>query len=166
MKTLILITLISLNVYAGQACDVGRDCEVVKVVTRCDVDKQALRNKIHKLEEELAKQKEKYNALYYQEKQVVEKEVVKTEVVYQDRVKIKERKVVDNKHHTLSLMAINTVTGVSASTSGNTASAQANTGYSPGAMYQYRFDAGFTPAIGVSFSNSQTNLFGGLGWSF
>ncbi len=167
MKKLItLITLFSLNALASQVCDAGRDCEVVRVVTRCDLDKQVLRNKIHKLEEELNKEKAQYAALYSEKQKVIEKEVV----VYKDRVQVKEKHVKDDKNWTLSLVGVNQVTGVSAGVSGNTASAQATTGLGLGGLLQYRWDIsnkiGITGGLGVTFPNSGPQPIGTIGISF
>jgi hypothetical protein len=133
-------------------CKNGSDCEVVKVLTRCDVSKQELRNKIAKLERELKE-------LKAQEKTVLVKETVKERVI--EKTKIKK--------HIVSVIAHNDVQSIS-STKDSTgpeysAEAKVETGYVPAITYQYQFDMGLTPLIGVDVKKDP-KLIIGLGYEF
>jgi hypothetical protein len=137
-------------------CKKNRDCEVVRVLTRCDVEKQKLRNMIAVLERELKNSKDTNYQLSerlktsYVRIERLEKET--QQVVYQDRVI--ERKYVrtEVRHNLLSLYTSRDITGASTSYNGTTATAEVDTGYIPGIMYQYQFNMGITPGIGVNTS--------------
>ena len=76
----------------------------------------------------------------------------KQQVVYQDRI-VEHRYVrTDVRHNLLSLYTSRDIIGTSTSYSGTTGTAEVDTGYVPGIMYQYQFNMGVTPGIGVNTS--------------
>lgn len=132
------------------------DCDVVRVLTRCDVDKIALRRKIAVLEQrikELEAQPKVVQSAYVSREKYVDRIVEKRVVV--------EKKVV--KHNILSLYAVRDVSGSSVSQQGNTATATVQTKYEPGIKYQYQFGFGLVPEIGI---DAKANALIGLGWEF
>ena len=161
MKYLIvvLLTLFSMVSFADDqpTCKPGRDCEIVKVLTRCDVDKQKLRDEIYalkkrnqKLEEENAKLMNstttatlENNTIVIEKKEIVEREVI--------------------KHNILALYAAPDISNVSTSQNATTATATAQTSYEPGLKYQYEFGFGLVPELGINVKGS---LLFGLGYEF
>jgi hypothetical protein len=154
----LLILMFTSNVFAnGQYCDrtvsPNSDCEVVKTLTRCDVDKQKLRNKIYALEKrikELESRPREVVEYPYPVEKIVEKTIVK--------------KVI--KKHIVSVITSRDVEKINAyQTSSTTATAQVETGYVPAVTYQYQFDMGLTPLIGASFGSKVRPVLG-LGFEF
>ena len=126
----------------------GTDCEIVKVLTRCDVDKQALRNKIALLERKV-KQLEamqqptelhQYTDHFITTKVIEEKEVI--------------------KHNILGLYMARDYFKTESNNSGGTT---LETAYLPGIKYQYQFGFGLVPEIGI---NTKAHVLFGLGWEF
>lgn len=138
---------------AGTPCDngasKGSECEVVKVYTRCDIEKQTLRRRIALLERRV--------------KELEAKTAIQTTVVYKEKrvTRVVEKDVI--KHHILSVYAARDVSGTSVSTSGTTATATVQTAYQPGIKYQYQFTFGLVPEIGI---NMKGNPMVGLGFEF
>lgn len=153
MKSVFLIGLIivSANVEAAESsCHVhkkGSDCEVVRTVTRCDVDKQALRNKIAKLEKKVKELQEQ-----------VDRNLVKTDtIVYKTRVVEREVERTVVKHSILSLYTTRDATNF------NTATGNLESKYVPGVKYQYSFSFGLTPELGI---NTKGDPLLGVGFQF
>jgi len=127
----------------------GSECDVVKVWTRCDVEKQKLRNRIVQLErrvKELESQKTTNT--------VIEKTVVTKKVVV-------EKEVI--KHHILGLYAARDVSSAGVNQSNGTATGTVQTAYEPGLKYQYQFNFGLVPEVGI---NIKGNPMVGLGFEF
>lgn len=66
------------------------------------------------------------------------------------------------KKHILSVVAHKSVQSVETSSSSNTEKATVNMGYIPGLVYQYQFDSGLVPMVGVD----KKGLILGIGWEF
>lgn len=170
MRKLIYITIILLvglmlvDAKAGTKCPIegtGKDCEVVRVVTRCDVDKQKLRSKILKLEKQLAELENKAP-----EVKIVDKIVVKDRVVVKEKIVTQMKVVTKIKHHIINLLVLDGVKSIDAyKLNSNTAKAEVETGPVLGLTYQYQFDSGITPLIGASFGY-EPKLILGLGYEF
>lgn len=145
---IILVHLLAISlVYAdtpGPVCQKGSDCEVVKTYTKCDVDKQKLNSKIAKLEQELKELKAQVPKTYY--------------------FPVVEEKTIINKH-IVSVVAHETLKSVESSVSGNTAIGTVTTNYVPAITYQYQFDSGIVPLIGLDIK-SKPNLMFGVGYEF
>ena len=123
--------------------DKGSECEIVKTYTRCDVEKQKLRNKIAELERQVKELKDR-KPLEAAVVTSVETETVDVETI---------------KHNILSIYMARDIEN--ASSNGNTATVQ--TAYEPGIKYQYQFDFGLVPEVGI---NVKGNPMFGLGWEF
>jgi len=143
----LLFLFLASSAFADNKCNIrrgpearptGGDCEVVKVWTRCDVDKAALRHKIAVLEKRVKELEAKQDVVHY-----IYKYETKTVV----------------KHNLLSVYAVRDIThiGVDGST------AYVDTAYEPGLKYGYMFDSGVTPEIGIDVKGHA--LFG-LGLAF
>ena len=149
---LILIGLFSVNAFASCPAEAtGYDCQVVKVLTRCDVEKAALRRKIYALEKKV--------------KELEAKQVVQAKTVYIYKEKVVEKHVVETKvkHSILSLYTTRDVISSGSYQQGNTTTAVVHTGYEPGIKYQYQFNFGLVPEVGV---NLKGNPLFGLGFEF
>lgn len=85
--------------------------------------------------------------------QIVEKPVEK--VVYETEI----------KKHIISLVSANESNDAKVSTNANTATATSETRYIPSLTYQYQFDNGITPLVGLGFGNQLKGVFG-LGYEF
>lgn len=149
MKYLIvlLVHLLAFSIaYAEDApsCRKGSDCEVVKTFTKCDVDKQALRNKIAKLEQELEQLRQKQPI------------VIINDIVREETVILK---------HIVSVVAYETIISSSTSQNNGVAQAEMSKGYVPAVTYQYQFDLGLVPLIGVDIKSKPQLIFG-LGYEF
>lgn len=133
---------------AAEACAVGNnkgtDCEIVKVLTRCDVDKQALRNKIVALQ-----------------RRIKELEAMPSELhTYEDRFTITEVDKEVRPHHIVSLYMARDYFKTEPNNAGGTT---LETAYQPGIKYQYQFNMGLVPEIGI---NTKAHVLFGLGWEF
>lgn len=78
---------------------------------------------------------------------------------------IKEVEKLVNRKNIISILAVKDVISVDSYTLNNVAEAKVETGYIPAVTYQYKFDSGFTPLLGVSIGNN-LNPIVGLGWEF
>lgn len=160
MKNVIVLMIFSMSNLAlaeqRRYCDASgtnRDCEVVKVLTRCDMAKYKLNQRIEKLQKELETKKEKIivvdKPVYV--KSVFEKHVTKTRI----------------KHHIVSIFGHPAATSSQSSSSHSVHSATANgrvdTEYVPGLMYQYQFNFGLVPMVGV---DTEKQLIFGAGFEF
>lgn len=127
----------------------GSDCEVVKTLTRCDVSKMALKRKIYELEKKVKELEAK------SEKRV--EPVIIHEVRYRDF----ERRTI--KHNILSLYTTRDISGISTNQQGASSSAVVQTMFEPGIKYQYEFNFGLVPEVGI---NVNGNPLFGLGFEF
>lgn len=102
---------------------------------------------------------------------VVEARDGTTAAIISEKEKCTERVVEKTKvkKNLVSLMAHHDVTSSSASTSQNgntvTGTAEVKTGYVPAVTYQYQFDSGIVPMLGVSVKKNPSLLFG-IGYEF
>ena len=160
-KLIVLMAMFScVGALADNSCPLHAksksDCDVVKVVTRCDVEKYRLQKQIAVLEQrikELQATPRVVQSSYVSREKYVDRIVEKKVYV--------EKKVV--KHSILSLYLTRDVSGTSVSQSGNTATADVQTKYEPGIKYQYQFGFGLVPEVGI---NVKGNPMFGLGWEF
>ena len=164
IAVILLVGLMLVDAKAGTKCPIegtGKDCEVVRVVTRCDVDKQKLRSKIIKLEKQLAELENKAP-----EVKIVDKIVVKDRVVVKEKIITQTKTVTKTKHHIINLLVLDGVKSIDAyKLNSNTAKAEVETGPVLGVLYQYQFDIGFVLPIGASFGY-EPKLILGLGYEF
>jgi hypothetical protein len=155
MKSVFLMGMLAMVLTAQakaeeKSCQKNSDCEVVRVYTKCDVDKQKLRNKIAELEKRVKE-------LEARKQRVVTVEVYKERVV---RVE-KEKEVI--KHNLLGLYMAKDAYGGSTSQQNGSASANVTTAYLPGIKYQYEFGFGLVPEVGI---NVKGDPLVGLGFEF
>ena len=98
---------------------------------------------------------------------IVETKEGTTAAIISEKQECKEKTKI--KKNIVSLMAHRDVIDSSASTSssGSTVSgtAEVKSGYVPAVTYQYQFDSGFVPMLGVSIKNKPSLVFG-LGYEF
>ncbi len=151
MKSVIFL-MVSLGLisvgHTGESCGVakkGSDCEVVKVLTRCDVDKQALRHRIAVLEKRIKE---------------LEGKPIPVITQYRFRDRVTEKQVI--KHSILSLYMARDVSSVNVSQQGG-GTATVQTSFLPGIKYQYQFNFGLVPEVGI---NTNGNPIFGLGFEF
>lgn len=168
IRLLLLVVLAALflgnKANAETACDLeknkGADCKVVKVLTKCDMDKYKLQKRIEKLQRELRE-------LETREKTVEVRETVVEKPVYIEKVVEKKVTKTKIKHHIVSAFGhpAATSSGSSSSSSPGTSSAtgRVDTEYVPGLMYQYQFNFGLVPLIGI---DTERQLIFGLGFEF
>ena len=149
MKTILILISLCLASTAfadGRTCGLHAhkksDCDVVRVLTRCDVEKYRLHKRIAELEAEVKELKGRRLA------PVVYRQVVVKEV---------EKKVI--KHNILSLYMARDI----ANTNTTATSATVQTAYEPGLKYQYQFKFGFVPEVGVDVKGG---FLMGLGYEF
>jgi hypothetical protein len=161
---ILLVALVLVDAKAGTKCPIegtGKDCEVVRVVTRCDVDKQKLRSKILKLEKQLAELENKAP-----EVKIVDRIVVKDRVVVKEKIVTQTKTVTKIKRHILNLLVLDGVKSIDAyKLNSNTAKAEVETGPVLGVSYQFQFDSGIVPLVGASFGY-EPKLMLGLGYEF
>lgn len=168
MRSLILIiALFAAPIHAEEtACDLaknkGADCKVVKVLTKCDVDKYKLQRRIEKLQKELKELESRKETVEVRET-VVEKPVYIEKIVEKQVTKTKTR----IKHHIVSIFGHPAATSSSSSSSSSpgttTATGRVETQYVPGLMYQYQFNFGLVPMLGI---DTERQLIFGVGFEF
>ena len=171
MKIQYLSPLVILLVNLAQASEVNScsihkrrsDCEVVRVVTRCDVDKQRLRSKISFLEKRVQELEATLRVVQLAKpsERIVEKFIYIDRTVQQTAPSSIEKK--SDYHSILSLYTTQDVTGITASSNGSSSTATVQQSFVPGIKYQYIFDFGLVPEIGI---NTNLNPIFGLGWKF
>jgi hypothetical protein len=166
-KLMTLISLLCVTTVYASPCDngapKGSECEVIRVLTRCDVEKQALRRKIVLLEKrakELLAENEKLRGMRAHDLAVY-RSVVSKSYSRNTIHEVEEKQVV--KHSIISLYTVRDVTNVGTSTSGGVATATVQTNFQPGIKYQYQFSFGLVPEIGIDIKGNP--LFG-LGFEF
>jgi hypothetical protein len=126
----------------------GSDCEVVRTLTRCDVDKSTLRKKIYELEKKVKELQAKL-------------EEPREMVVVQQAVYKEPEKII--KHSILGLYTTRDISGTNTTQQGNSAAAVVQTMFEPGIKYQYQLNFGLVPEIGI---NVKGNPLFGLGFEF
>lgn len=138
----------------------GTDCEVVKVLTRCDVEKYKLQQRIDKLQKELKE-------LEVRKERIEIRETVVEKPVYVEKVVEKRVTKTRIKHHILSVFGHPAATSSSSSSSHSahtsTATGRVDTEYVPGLMYQYQFNFGLVPMVGI---DTEKQLIFGAGFEF
>jgi len=154
MKLLMIIAIVFGYVMATEAKtlkegDQEYSCTPVKT---CDERLKSAYAEISRLKKQLKEQS---------------KEVVKEKVVYAERIVEKETTKI--KKHIISVIAHKSVQDISTDrdTTGPEYSAQTtvNTGYVPALTYQYQFDMGLVPMIGIDITK-KSGLILGLGFEF
>ena len=134
----------------------GSECEVVSVVTRCDVEKQTLKRKIARLEKrirELESQKNLVQTVYVPRTVYVDRHLV-----YQRTI---EKEVV--RHNIVSFYLARDLSGYTNSQNNGVSSASVQSSFEPGIKYQYQFNFGLVPELGI---NIKGNPLFGLGFGF
>lgn len=161
-----ILVLVATNVRADEktpcdlAKDKGADCKVVRVLTKCDLDKYKLQRRIEKLQKELKELESRKETVEIRET-VVEKPVYVEKIVEK---KVTKTKI---KHHIISIFGHPAATSSSSSSSSSpgttTATGKVETEYIPGLMYQYQFNFGLVPMIGI---DTEKQLIFGVGFEF
>jgi len=169
---MLLVVLIAAN-YAsadeGQSCKQGKDCEVVKVLTRCDVDKQKLRNKIAKLEKRIKELEDtvKWNEEKINEYSFVMNKDLSTAIEQRDEALAKAARVPQYIEININKALKNTVSlmGGTGPTSLKTTpyESRINRGGLFGLQYQRNLDSSLS--LGVGVLSNQTGL-GFIGLNF
>jgi hypothetical protein len=143
MKTFIMTLLLTITVQAKTIKEGDKEYQCSPVKTCEDQLKSA--------RAEIAKLRKRVKELEAQPAKVI----TMTEYVEETEV----------KKHIVSVLAVNDVKKIEASASGNTGKAEVRTGLVPALSYQYQFDMGLTPLLGVSFGKELNPIFG-LGYEF
>lgn len=155
MKYLMIIAIVLGFVSASEAKTIkdGEQEYSCTPVKTCDERLKSAYAEISRLKKQLKEQSSK--------------EVVKEKVVYAERVVEKETTKI--KKHIISVIAHKSVQDVTTDrdTTGPEYSAEAkvNTGYVPALTYQYQFDMGLVPMIGIDITK-KSGLILGLGFEF
>lgn len=154
MKLLMIIAIVFGYVMATEAKTVkegDQEYSCTPVIT-CDERLKSAYAEISRLKKQLKEQS---------------KEVVKEKVVYAERIVEKETTKI--KKHIISLIAHKSVQDIDTDKDSTgpeySAEAKVNTGYVPALTYQYQFDMGLVPMIGIDITK-KSGLILGLGFEF